>query len=292
SLRLTGTEATPPLLRLTGTEATPPYLRLTGTEAMPPLLRLTGTEAMPPSLRLTGTEAMPPSLRLTGTEAMPPLLRLTGTEATPPLLRLTGTEAMPPSLRLTGTEAMPPSLRLTDHASFAETDRYRGHASFAETDGYRGHASFAETDSTRQCHLLLDVFNPTEHELTLTTRNQELVLHSSECQRMAIQVDKFDFESLPLPSHDAVHQSSVYEREEEKQQVQGGHINSTLQLRWTIISFTNMTLTLVSVCVVCNGVFLNCACVYPSLKRQGEASVEGVLNQLVLEHMQLAPLQW
>ncbi|MCJ8735602.1 hypothetical protein PDJAM_G00249000 [Pangasius djambal] len=73
--------------------------------------------------------------------------------------------------------------------------------------------------STRQCHLLLDVFNPTEHELTLTARNQELVLHSTECQRMAVQVDKFDFESLPMPSHDAVHQSSVYEREEEKQQI-------------------------------------------------------------------------
>uniref|UniRef100_A0AAR2L028 Trafficking protein particle complex 9 n=1 Tax=Pygocentrus nattereri TaxID=42514 RepID=A0AAR2L028_PYGNA len=37
--------------------------------------------------------------------------------------------------------------------------------------------------STRQCHLLLDVFNPTEHELTLTARNQQLILHSSECQR-------------------------------------------------------------------------------------------------------------
>uniref|UniRef100_A0AAY5EYD6 Trafficking protein particle complex 9 n=1 Tax=Electrophorus electricus TaxID=8005 RepID=A0AAY5EYD6_ELEEL len=37
--------------------------------------------------------------------------------------------------------------------------------------------------STRQCHLLLDVFNPTEHELTLSAKNQELVLHSSECQR-------------------------------------------------------------------------------------------------------------
>ncbi|KAJ8403079.1 hypothetical protein AAFF_G00359950 [Aldrovandia affinis] len=31
---------------------------------------------------------------------------------------------------------------------------------------------------------------------------------------------------------------------------------------------------------------------HPSLRRQGEASVEGVLNQLVLEHLQLAPLQW
>lgn len=32
--------------------------------------------------------------------------------------------------------------------------------------------------------------------------------------------------------------------------------------------------------------------VHPSLRRCGEASVEGVLNQLVLEHLQLAPLQW
>lgn len=31
---------------------------------------------------------------------------------------------------------------------------------------------------------------------------------------------------------------------------------------------------------------------HPSLRRCGEASVEGVLNQLVLEHLQLAPLQW
>lgn len=31
---------------------------------------------------------------------------------------------------------------------------------------------------------------------------------------------------------------------------------------------------------------------HPSLRRSGDASVEGVLNQLVLEHLQLAPLQW
>lgn len=31
---------------------------------------------------------------------------------------------------------------------------------------------------------------------------------------------------------------------------------------------------------------------HPSLKRTGEASVEGLLSQLVLEHLQLAPLQW
>uniref|UniRef100_A0A7M4F0K0 Trafficking protein particle complex subunit 9 n=1 Tax=Crocodylus porosus TaxID=8502 RepID=A0A7M4F0K0_CROPO len=38
--------------------------------------------------------------------------------------------------------------------------------------------------STRQCHLLLDVFNSTEHELTISARNNEdLVLHAGECQR-------------------------------------------------------------------------------------------------------------
>ncbi|XP_013923670.1 PREDICTED: trafficking protein particle complex subunit 9-like, partial [Thamnophis sirtalis] len=30
----------------------------------------------------------------------------------------------------------------------------------------------------------------------------------------------------------------------------------------------------------------------PSLKREGEASVEGILNQVVLDHLQLVPLQW
>ncbi len=39
--------------------------------------------------------------------------------------------------------------------------------------------------STRQCHLLLDIFNPTEHELTVSAKNnQDLVLHASECQRL------------------------------------------------------------------------------------------------------------
>ncbi|KAJ3609209.1 hypothetical protein NHX12_023733, partial [Muraenolepis orangiensis] len=38
--------------------------------------------------------------------------------------------------------------------------------------------------STRQCHLLLDVFNSTEHEVTVSAKNnQDLVLHTSECQR-------------------------------------------------------------------------------------------------------------
>ncbi|XP_051991996.1 trafficking protein particle complex subunit 9-like isoform X2 [Xyrauchen texanus] len=119
--------------------------------------------------------------------------------------------------------------------------------------------------STRQCHLLLDVFNSTEHDLTLSAKNnQDLVLHASECQRMAIQVDKFDFESMPVTDHDAMRLATVRQQEEKRKLVQGGLINSTLDIHWTI----------------------------SSLQRHGEASVEGVLNQLVLEHLQLAPLQW
>ncbi|XP_028255851.1 trafficking protein particle complex subunit 9 isoform X2 [Parambassis ranga] len=119
--------------------------------------------------------------------------------------------------------------------------------------------------STRQCHLLLDIFNPTEHELTVSAKNNEdLVLHASECQRMAIQVDKFDFESLPQPDQETVRFSNPKQLEEERQHAQGCQINSKLGICWSI----------------------------PSLRRSGEASVEGVLNQLVLEHLQLAPLQW
>ncbi|CAJ1083594.1 trafficking protein particle complex subunit 9 isoform X1 [Xyrichtys novacula] len=122
--------------------------------------------------------------------------------------------------------------------------------------------------STRQCHLLLDIFNPTEHELTVSAKNnQDLVLHASECQRMAIQVDKFDFESLPQPDQETARFTNPKQLEEERQHAQGCQINSKL------------------------GIFvLNCT--HPSLRRNGEASVEGVLNQLVLEHLQLAPLQW
>uniref|UniRef100_A0A8C5EW70 Trafficking protein particle complex 9 n=1 Tax=Gouania willdenowi TaxID=441366 RepID=A0A8C5EW70_GOUWI len=128
--------------------------------------------------------------------------------------------------------------------------------------------------STRQCHLLLDIFNPTEHELTVSAKNnQELVLHASECQRMAIQVDKFDFESLPQPDHETVHFSNPKQLEEERLHAQGGQINSKL-----------------GICCAYSAVLLNQ--IHPSLERDGEASVEGVLNQLVLEHLQLAPLQW
>ncbi|XP_055081412.1 trafficking protein particle complex subunit 9 isoform X1 [Periophthalmus magnuspinnatus] len=119
--------------------------------------------------------------------------------------------------------------------------------------------------STRQCHLLLDIFNPTEHELTVSANNnQELVLHASQCQRMAIQVDKFDFESVSQPEQEPAHFTNLRHMEEERQHARGCQINSKLGICWTI----------------------------PSLQRRGEASVEGVLNQLVLEHLQLAPLQW
>ncbi|NXO55874.1 TPPC9 protein, partial [Aramus guarauna] len=119
--------------------------------------------------------------------------------------------------------------------------------------------------STRQCHLLLDVFNSTEHELTISARNNEdLILHAGECQRMAIQVDKFSFESFPESPADGTQFANAKQLEEERQQAKGLEINSKLDICWKIISF----------------------------HKYWEASVEGVLNQLVLEHLQLAPLQW
>nr|XP_033789554.1 trafficking protein particle complex subunit 9 isoform X3 [Geotrypetes seraphini]XP_033789555.1 trafficking protein particle complex subunit 9 isoform X3 [Geotrypetes seraphini]XP_033789556.1 trafficking protein particle complex subunit 9 isoform X3 [Geotrypetes seraphini]XP_033789557.1 trafficking protein particle complex subunit 9 isoform X3 [Geotrypetes seraphini] len=119
--------------------------------------------------------------------------------------------------------------------------------------------------STRQCHLLLDVFNSTEHELTVSAKNNEdLVLHAGECQRMAIRVDKFNFEDFPELTGESLQFANQKQLEEERQQAKGFEINSKLDIHWKI----------------------------PSLKREGKASVEGVLNQLVLEHLQLAPLQW
>ncbi|XP_063499643.1 trafficking protein particle complex subunit 9 isoform X9 [Symphalangus syndactylus] len=119
--------------------------------------------------------------------------------------------------------------------------------------------------STRQCHLLLDVFNSTEHELTVSTRSSKaLILHAGECQRMAIQVDKFNFESFPESPGEKGQFANPKQLEEERREARGLEIHSKLGICWRI----------------------------PSLKRSGEASVEGLLNQLVLEHLQLAPLQW
>uniref|UniRef100_A0A663LLR7 Trafficking protein particle complex 9 n=1 Tax=Athene cunicularia TaxID=194338 RepID=A0A663LLR7_ATHCN len=92
--------------------------------------------------------------------------------------------------------------------------------------------------STRQCHLLLDVFNSTEHELTISARNNEdLILHAGECQRMAIQVDKFNFESFPDSPTDGTQFANAKQLEEERQQAKGLEINSKLDICWKIISF-------------------------------------------------------
>ncbi|CAH2286014.1 trafficking particle complex subunit 9 isoform X1 [Pelobates cultripes] len=73
--------------------------------------------------------------------------------------------------------------------------------------------------STRQCHLLLDVFNSTEHELTVSAKDNEgLILHAGECQRMAIQVDKFNFESICEPSEEKLQFANQKEIEEERHQ--------------------------------------------------------------------------
>lgn len=57
------------------------------------------------------------------------------------------------------------------------------------------------------------------------------------CCRMAIQVDKFDFESLPKPSQDATRFANPKQLEEERQHTQGSQINSKLGIGWSIISF-------------------------------------------------------
>ncbi|KAG7266389.1 hypothetical protein CRUP_026049 [Coryphaenoides rupestris] len=91
-----------------------------------------------------------------------------------------------------------------------------------------------------RCHLLLDVFNSTEHEVTVSAKNnQDLVLHASECQRMAVQVDRIDFESIPREQDsDPQCYSSAKQLEEERRRAQGCQINSKLGLCWAIISFS------------------------------------------------------
>ncbi|XP_077928088.1 trafficking protein particle complex subunit 9 isoform X7 [Halichoerus grypus] len=135
----------------------------------------------------------------------------------------------------------------------------------AEPSVFFTRVSTLPATSSRQCHLLLDVFNSTEHELAVRARgNEELTLHAGEYQRMAIQVDKFNFESFPESPGEKGQFANPKQLEEERQEARGLEIDSKLDVHWRI----------------------------PSLKRTGEASVEGLLNQLVLEHLQLAPLQW
>ncbi|KAL4671246.1 hypothetical protein H8959_003955, partial [Pygathrix nigripes] len=81
--------------------------------------------------------------------------------------------------------------------------------------------------STRQCHLLLDVFNSTEHELTISTRSSEaLILHAGECQRMAIQVDKFNFESFPESPGEKGQFANPKQLEEERREARGLEIHT------------------------------------------------------------------
>lgn len=54
---------------------------------------------------------------------------------------------------------------------------------------------------------------------------------------MAIQVDKFDFESLPQPKEETVPYANQKQLEEHRQHVQGYQINSKLGICWNIISF-------------------------------------------------------
>uniref|UniRef100_A0A673V9V4 Trafficking protein particle complex 9 n=1 Tax=Suricata suricatta TaxID=37032 RepID=A0A673V9V4_SURSU len=93
--------------------------------------------------------------------------------------------------------------------------------------------------STRQCHLLLDVFNSTEHELTVSARGgEELILHTGECQRMAIQVDKFNFESFPESPGEKGQPANPKQLEEERQEARSLEIDSKLDVHWRIISFS------------------------------------------------------
>lgn len=55
--------------------------------------------------------------------------------------------------------------------------------------------------------------------------------------RMAIQVDKFDFENLPQPKEETAPYTNPKQLEEHRQQAQGCQINSKLGICWNIISF-------------------------------------------------------
>lgn len=57
---------------------------------------------------------------------------------------------------------------------------------------------------------------------------------------MAIQVDKFDFESLPQPDQETIRFTNPKQLEEERQHAQGCQINGKLGICWSIISFGNV----------------------------------------------------
>lgn len=55
---------------------------------------------------------------------------------------------------------------------------------------------------------------------------------------MAIQVDKFNFESFPEFPGEKGQFANPKELEEERQEARGLEINSKLDIHWTIISFS------------------------------------------------------
>lgn len=55
---------------------------------------------------------------------------------------------------------------------------------------------------------------------------------------MAIQVDKFNFESFPESPVDKGQFANSKQLEEERQEARGLEINSKLDIHWTIISFS------------------------------------------------------
>lgn len=54
---------------------------------------------------------------------------------------------------------------------------------------------------------------------------------------MAIQVDKFNFESFPASPGEKGQCANLKQLEEERQEARGLEINSKLDIRWRIISF-------------------------------------------------------
>lgn len=59
---------------------------------------------------------------------------------------------------------------------------------------------------------------------------------------MAIQVDKFNFESFPESPSEGVQFANAKKLEEERQQAKGLEINSKLDICWKIISFNKCVL--------------------------------------------------
>lgn len=55
---------------------------------------------------------------------------------------------------------------------------------------------------------------------------------------MAIQVDKFNFESIPESPGEKGHFANLKQLEEERQEARGLEINSKLDIRWRILSFS------------------------------------------------------